>query len=67
MKNIPKPRFFPMCWLAAQCVLLLAGSGCKTYFRTGETSYQELADLNQAAEEQKHMIFKPGDVIWCSK
>ena len=45
------------------CFALPLCSGCASYFKTGEMSYQEREERNKAAKSESEMDLKPGTVI----
>ena len=46
------------------CFALLAFSGCASYFRSGEMSYEELQQQNRFAAETNNLMFNPGAVLY---
>jgi hypothetical protein len=69
MNNLTKPAAFKpksgirilLAMLAG--LMMLVCSGCATYFRTGELSYQEIKDRNAELQDEQHMMFAPGSCI----
>ena len=59
----PKPRI-RFLTVVCCCFALLAFSGCASYFRTGDMSYEELRQQNQFAAKTNNLMFKPGAVLY---
>jgi hypothetical protein len=41
-------------------LLMLACSGCATYFRTGEWGFEEIKERNADLERNQHLFLQPG-------